>query len=159
MTSERFQLFKRPDIEQPDQAISTGGSQEVSISAPFQRVHHRFMCPSAGVELVERNERKRTSEVTHRVERSLPVLGSQNFTNISLLPLATSPFEGCQSTHLTSHPCPLNTLSSCFSPKFQILTLPSSPPVTNFSSVGEKEMERMDSRWARRDSRLFMVGV
>jgi len=43
---------------------------------------------------------------TYSVLMSLPDLGSQNLTNMSLLPETTSPFVGCQSTHLTSHPWP-----------------------------------------------------
>ena len=45
---------------------------------------------------------------TNNVLRSLPVRGSQNLTSMSLLPLTTSPFVGCQSTHRTSQPCPLH---------------------------------------------------
>lgn len=43
---------------------------------------------------------------TDNVLISLPDLGSQNLTSMSLLPETTNPFCGCQSTHLTSQPCP-----------------------------------------------------
>lgn len=45
---------------------------------------------------------------THSVERSLPVRGSQNLTSISLEPETIRPFVGCQSTHLTSQPWPVD---------------------------------------------------
>ncbi len=53
---------------------------------------------------------------THSVLKSLPVLGSQNLTNKSLLPETTRPFVGCQSTHLTSHPWPGSFIPSHQSP-------------------------------------------
>ena len=48
------------------------------------------------------------AQKTHRVEIQFPVLGSQNFIILSLLPETNNPFVGCHSTHLTSHPCPLD---------------------------------------------------
>lgn len=45
---------------------------------------------------------------THSVARLCPVFGSQNLMGcwLSLLPETTRPLVGCQSTHLTSAPCP-----------------------------------------------------
>jgi len=43
---------------------------------------------------------------TYRVDRHVPVRGSQNFIMLSLLPETKRPFVGCHSTHFTSHPWP-----------------------------------------------------
>ena len=94
-----------------------------------------------------------------------PALGSQSFTGcwVSLLPEANRFFLGCQSTLMTSAPCPENNVVICkevryiilrtrlilFSrplrmnssaqrTKSNVLTVPSSEHVASFVSVGEK---------------------
>lgn len=57
---------------------------------------------------------------------------------LSLLPETIRDLYGCQLTHLTSQPCPVNTFSSLHLPKSQILSVTSSEHDTNFASVGEK---------------------
>lgn len=58
------------------------------------------------LELLAYSIRDETTGIAYNVLNSLPVLGSQNLTNISLDPETNKPFVGCQSTHLTSHPWP-----------------------------------------------------
>lgn len=40
MSLERFQLLERPDVKQPDEPISTGCSNQVSVPAPFESVDY-----------------------------------------------------------------------------------------------------------------------
>ena len=75
-----------------------------------------------------------------RVARHWPVLGHQSLSGcwLSLLPETTRLLVGCQSTHLTSAPCPRRTFSSKHRLKSQIRTVPSSEQVVNFASVGHQ---------------------
>ena len=97
----RVKFFKCTDIEQLDLSITSRSCDEMTVWAPFTRVDSLLMrvpCTSAGAKL--------KSGMTDRVLSSLPDLGSQNLTSISLLPLTINPLVGCQSTHRTSHPWP-----------------------------------------------------
>jgi hypothetical protein len=104
-----------------------------------------------------------------------PVLGSQNFIMLSLLPETNKPFVGCHSTHFTSHPwpvkrsahqknvrnqlpLPVNTRSSRCSSNAHIRTVESSLAVANLLSSGLKLNARMASRWPFQAVRLFMLG-
>jgi hypothetical protein len=40
MSLERFQLFERPDVKQPDEPVSTGCSDQVSVPTPFESVDY-----------------------------------------------------------------------------------------------------------------------
>ena len=51
-----------------------------------------------------REEGEKEERDTHRVDRTLPVLGSQNLVRLSLDPDASRPLVGCHLTHLTSQP-------------------------------------------------------
>lgn len=92
-------------------------------------------------------------QITYRVARHCPLLGSHSFTGcwLSLEPVAISPLIGCQSTERTSAPCPLSTLSSWQWAKSHMRAVESSEPVTNLTSVGAKlkqwaEMSNQDYR-------------
>ena len=76
----------------------------------------------------------------YRVARLWPDFGSHSLTGcwLSLLPEAIKDLYGCQSTPLTSAPCPRSMRSSKQRKKSQILTVPSSEQVANFESVGQK---------------------
>ena len=115
---------------------------------------------------------------THRVDRTVPVRGSQNLIMLSLLPETSNPFVGCHSTHLTSQPWPrieranvsapvleyiwvdkpVSTLSSLLSSNDQIRTVESSLAVANLPSSGLKLSPRIASLWPCHAVRLFILG-
>ena len=71
---------------------------------------------------------------THDADR-----GSQILTLASLLALAITPRDGCQSTHRTSPPLPVRELSHEEVRKSCTLTVESSEEVANLRSDGEKD--------------------
>ena len=73
---------------------------------------------------------------TYKVCSWFAVLGSHSLIWLSLPPDTIRPFAGCQSTHLTSQPCPLSVRSSVPVRKSQILTRLSSEHDTNLASDG-----------------------
>ena len=89
----------------------------------------------------------------------IPVLGSQILTGcwLSLDPDAKRPLVGCQSTHFTSAPWPLRTLSSIQLKKSQTRTVPSSEHDANLASVGLKLTDLTGSLWAWNILTLFML--
>ena len=46
MPFQRFELLERPDIKQPDQAISSCRSDKMTIPTPLERIDDRLMCSS-----------------------------------------------------------------------------------------------------------------
>lgn len=99
MTLHRVQLAESTNVKQLYLAIPSCSSHEVTVRTPLACVDGRLVRVSAYQRLLTRKRRR-----TYRVESSFPDLGSQNLTNMSLLPLTISPLVGCQSTHRTSHP-------------------------------------------------------
>ena len=71
-----------------------------------------------------------------RVVKHRPVRGSQNLTWWSLEPETSRPFVGCQSQDLTSHPCPVRTISHVRAVKSNIFSVVSSEAERNFESLG-----------------------
>ena len=85
--------------------------------------------------------------------------GSHSLTLASLLALAMTPREGCQSTHLTSPPCPGRELSQELVRKSCTLTVESSEQVANLRSVGEKDTLQQRSLCACRGVNISCVPV
>lgn len=112
--------------------------------------------------------------MTYKVERTLPVRGSQNLIMLSLLPETRRPLVLCHSTHLTSQPCPMKTMrftshhigphapvrtrSSLLSSNDHILMVESSLAVANRPSSGLKLSPLIASRCPCHAVRLFMFG-
>jgi len=111
----------------------------------------------------------------HRVERQVPVRGSQNLIKLSLEPETRRPFVGCHSTHRTSQPwparkvntkfeittnydLPVSTRSSRLSSNAHSFSVESSLAVTNLESFGLKLRPRTASECACQALTLFILG-
>ena len=80
---------------------------------------------------------------------SPPVLGSQSFTLLSLLPVTIRVDYGCQWQLFTSEPWPSNLDSSLELKKSKTLAVLSSAHDTNLTELGENDRSLMqDSLWA-----------
>lgn len=106
MTLESIEFAECTDIEKLDTPVPACGRYQVSGRCPFTRVDGGFVGVSAKLAECPSNFESITGKAyaTYSVLNSLPVLGSQNLTSISLEPDASKPLLGCQSTHRTSQP-------------------------------------------------------
>lgn len=173
MPAQGHKLLHRADVKHLDELVPRRRRDHVPVRGPRERLNRILVAVPVW--------RAKSAPPfffgaggfggTHRVVRTLPVLGSQNLTRLSLDPEASKPFVGCHLTHLTSQPWPagikvesqprggrenirgrkttqpVRTLSSFMRSKFQILMTPSSAPVTNLSSLGAQLASRIDSLW------------
>mmetsp|Transcript_4471 Transcript_4471/g.18348 ORF Transcript_4471/g.18348 Transcript_4471/m.18348 type:complete len:257 (-) Transcript_4471:226-996(-) len=87
----------------------------------------------------------------------LPSRASHRIVSESLPPDASRPLCGCQSTHLTSPPCPDSVCTGAALAKSNTRTVVSSEQLQNFKSVGANETPRTGSACALTDFRLFRL--
>mmetsp|Transcript_1129 Transcript_1129/g.3732 ORF Transcript_1129/g.3732 Transcript_1129/m.3732 type:complete len:316 (+) Transcript_1129:329-1276(+) len=82
------------------------------------------------------------------VPTHFPPFASHSFTSESLPPDASNAFDGCQSTHLTSPPCPESACTAAARAKSHTFTVVSSEHEQNLRSVGANASARTGSSCA-----------